>query len=86
MFNIVAANGKPDYSVIQLSNRAPIYDPTQPLTPSPNRVALTHEAIDLDRVEAGIKVAIDRKFAKADDPLFDKVRNFLRQARWGVPL
>ena len=86
VFNIVAANGKPDYSVIQLSNRAPIYDPTQPLTPSPNRVALTHEAIDLDRVEAGIQVAIDRKFAKADDPLFDKVRNFLRQARWGVPL
>jgi hypothetical protein len=86
VFNVVAANGKPDYSIIQLSNRAPVYDPAQPLTSSPRRVALTHEAINLDCVEAGIQVAIDRKFAKADDPLFDKVRNFLRQARWGVPL
>ena len=86
VFNVVAASGKPEYSVIQLSNRAPIYNPTQPLKPSMNRFVLTHEAIDLDYVEAGIQVAIDRKFAKADDPLFGKVRNFLRQARWGVPL
>lgn len=86
VFNVVAANGKPDYSVIQLSNRAPIYDSAQPLTVSTNRAALTHEAIDLDYVEAGIQVAIDRKFAKADDPLFGKVQNFLRQARQGVPL
>jgi len=86
VFNVIAANGKPDYSVIQLSNRAPIYNPTQPLTTSTSRAALTHEAIDLDCVEAGIQVAIDRKFAKADDPLFGKVRNFLQQARWGVPM
>lgn len=86
VFNVVAANGKPDYSVIQLSNRAPIYDLAQPLKPSTNHTTLTHEAIDLDYVEAGIQVAIDRKFAKADDPLFGKVRNFLRQARWGVPM
>jgi hypothetical protein len=86
VFNVVAANGKPDYSVIQLSNRAPVYDPAQLLKPSTNRAALTHEAIDLDCVEAGIQVAIDRKFAKADDPLFDRVRNFLQQARSGVPV
>ena len=86
VFNVVAANGKPDYSVIQLSNRVPIYDVTQPLLASTNRAALTHQVIDLDYVEAGIQVAINRKFAKADDPLFGKVRNFLRQARWGVPL
>jgi hypothetical protein len=86
VFNVVAANGKPDYSVIQLSNRAPIYDLAQPSLASTNRAALTHEAIDLDCVEAGIQVAINRKFAKVDDPLFDKVRNFLRQARWGVPM
>lgn len=86
VFNVVAANGKSDYSVIQLSHHAPVYDPTQPLTASTHRTALTHEAIDLDGVEAGIQVAIARQFAKADDPLFDKVRNFLRQARQGVPL
>lgn len=86
VFNVVAATGKPDYSVIQLSNRAPVYDSAQPLTVSTDRFVLTHQAIDLDCVEAGIQVAIDRKFAKADDPLFGKVRNFLRQARWGVPM
>lgn len=86
VFNVVAANGKPDYSVIQLSNRAPIYDSAQLLKTDVNRFVLTHEAIDLDYVEAGIQVAIDRKFAKANDPLFDKVRTFLRQVRWGVPM
>ncbi|MDX2241525.1 MAG: hypothetical protein NW224_12645 [Leptolyngbyaceae cyanobacterium bins.302] len=86
VFNVVAANGKPDYSMIQLSNRAPVYDPAQPLTASTNHTTLTREAIDLDCVEAGIQVAIDRKFAKADDPLFDRVRNFLQQARSGVPV
>ena len=86
VFNVVAANGKPEYSVIQLSDRAPVYDPAQPMKPSTNHTILTNEAIDLDCVEAGIQVAIDRKFAKADDPLFGKVQNFLRQARQGVPL
>ena len=76
-FNVMAAHGSPEYSSEQVSKTA---STTSSLLPTLSTSEL------LDRVEAGMQVAILRGLAKSDDPLFDQVRYFLRAARSGVSL
>lgn len=73
-FNVVAAHGSPEYSNVQVSRTAA---KTNSIAPTLSTPAL------LERVEAGIQVTIARGLAKADDPLFDRVRQFLKDVRGG---
>ena len=75
IFNVVAAHGSPEeYSNVQVSKTA---SNSSPLLPTLSTSKL------LDQVEAGMQVAIARGLAKSDDPLCDRVRQFLKDARDG---
>jgi len=76
-FNVVAANGSPEYSGVQVSRTAAKTNPIAPTLSTPEM---------LERVEAGIQVAVARGLAQADDPLFERVRQFTLAARSGIPL
>ena len=73
-FNVMAAHGSPEYSNVQVSRTAA---KTNSIAPTLSTPAL------LERVEAGIQVTIARGLAKAEDPLFDRVRQFLKDVRGG---
>lgn len=77
VFNVVAAHGTPEYSSVQVSRTGSINSPVLP-------TLSTSEM--LDRVEAGMQVAIARGLAKSDDPLFERVRQFIIEARSGTSL
>lgn len=77
IFNVVAAHGSPEYSNVQVSKTA---STTSSILPRLSTSKL------LDRVEAGMQVAIARGLAKSDDPLFDRVRQFIIEARSGTSL
>ena len=74
VFNVSAAHGSPEYSSVQVSKTA---SPTSSILPTLSTSEL------LDRVEAGTQVAIARGLAKSDDPLCDRVRQFLKDTRDG---
>lgn len=74
IFNVVAAQGVPEYSGVQVSKTVSQTSSVLPTLSTPEL---------LDRVEAGMQVAIARGLAKADDPLCDQVRQFLKDARDG---
>lgn len=73
-FNVVAAHGSPEYSSVQVSRTATKTNSIAPALSTPEL---------LERVEAGIQVAIARGLAKSNDPLFDQVRQFLKGVRSG---
>jgi hypothetical protein len=73
-FNVMAAHGSPEYSSVQMSKTAFKISPLLP-------ILSTSEL--LDQVEVGMQVVIARGLAKSDDPLFDRVRQFLKDARDG---
>lgn len=75
IFNVVAAHGSPEYSNMQVPKTA---STTSSIFPTLSTSEL------LDRVEAGMQVAIARGLAKSDDPLFDRVRQFIIEARSGT--
>lgn len=77
VFNVLAAHGSPEYGNVQVSKTA---STTSSLLPTLSTSEL------LDRVEAGMQVAIARGLAKADDPLFDRVRQFIVEAGSGTSL
>lgn len=77
IFNVVAAHGSPEYSNVQVSKTA---SKSSLLLPRLSTSEL------LDRVEAGMQVAIARGLAKSDDLLFDRVRQFIIEARSGTSL
>ncbi|KAM3089840.1 hypothetical protein ACKFKG_32115 [Phormidesmis sp. 146-35] len=77
IFNVVAAQGVPEYSGVQVSKTASKTGSVLPTLSTPEM---------LDRVEAGMQVAIARGLAKSDDPLFERVRQFIIDARSGISL
>lgn len=77
VFNVLAAQGVPEYSGVQVSKTASKINQVLP-------TLSTSEM--LNRVEAGMQVAIARGLAKSDDQLFDRVRQFIIEARSGTSL
>lgn len=76
-FNVVAAHGSPEYSNVQVSRTAAKTNSIAPTLSTPEL---------LERVEAGIQVAIARRYATKDDSLFERVRQFTADARSGTPV
>ncbi|PSB27292.1 hypothetical protein [Stenomitos frigidus] len=76
-FNVVAAHGTPEYSNVQMSRTAAKTNSIAPTLSTPEL---------LKRVEAGIQVAIARRYAMRDDPLFERVRQCTADARSGTPV
>ncbi|KAM3101121.1 hypothetical protein ACKFKF_09915 [Phormidesmis sp. 146-12] len=77
IFNVVPAQGVPEYSSVQVSKTASKTGSVLPTLSTPEM---------LNRVEAGMQVAIARGLAKSDDPLFEQVRQFIIEARSGASL
>lgn len=77
IFNVVAAQGSPEYRNVQVSKTA---SNSNPLLPTLSTSKL------LDQVEAGMQVAIARHLATENDPLFIRVRQFIKDVKSGVSL
>lgn len=76
-FNVMAAHGSPEYSNVQVSKTAS----------KPNQVLPTLSTPEvLDRVEAGMQVAISCHLATENDPLFIRVKQFMKAVKSGVSL
>ena len=61
-----------------------IVNPIEKSFSEPNKIKVSAgQSIDADAVERGLKIAIVKQFVRADDPVVNKVRNFVFMLRNG---
>ena len=55
-----------------------IVNPSEKSLSNPNKIRVSAgQSINADDIERGLRIAIVKQFIKADDPVVNKVRNFV---------
>ncbi|MFM2313587.1 MAG: hypothetical protein RLZZ04_2863 [Cyanobacteriota bacterium] len=71
-------------SGVMTSTGIKIVNPIEKSLSDPNKIRVSAgQSIDADAVERGLRIAIVKQFVKADDPVVNKVRNFVFMLRNG---
>ena len=71
-------------SGVMTSTGIKIVNPTKKSLFDPNKIKVSAgQSIDADTVERGLRIAIVKQFVKTDDPVVNKVRNFVFMLRNG---
>ena len=71
-------------SGVMSSTGIKIVSPIKKSLSDPNKIRVSAgQSIDADAVERGLRIAIVKQFVKADDPVVNKVRNFIFMLRNG---
>ncbi|MGB5632041.1 MAG: hypothetical protein WBM86_04565 [Waterburya sp.] len=71
-------------SGVMTSTGIKIVNPIENSFSDPNKIRVSAgQSIDADAVERGLRIAIVKQFVKADDPVVNKVRNFVFMLRNG---
>ena len=71
-------------SGVMTSTGIKIVNPVKKFLSDPNKIKVSAgQTIDADAVERGLRIAIVKQFVKVDDPVVNKVRNFVFMLRNG---